>query len=166
MTAPDNVTFIKAANTLKRRAERGRGATIEDMLQAADRVLTSHSEAGREKLRAAIADALAAIDRWREGGRRTALVATLAAIVRESESQGEVLGLRMLVEVSARLAAFMSLFEKCDGNARDEKVALAIVHHLDAMIIAIDGNPKEVVDERSRNLLRNLELTRRTIKLR
>ena len=49
MTAPTDAVFIKFPNTLKHRAERGRGVTIEDMLQAADQVLESTPRVGAIK---------------------------------------------------------------------------------------------------------------------
>ena len=165
MSAPEKTTFIRIANTLKRRAHRGRGATIEDMRQAAEQVLANHSASGRERLLATIADARAAIDRWSAGGNRTALGATLNALTGDAQSQGQILGIRLLIEVADRLAAFVSLLSNSAAGAADAKVATAIALHLDAMIVAVDGNQKAAIDKAGNTLLRNLQLTQRTIKV-
>lgn len=163
MSTAEKVTFVSIANTLKRRARRGRGATIEDMQQAADKVMASHSAAGREQLLATIADARTAIDQWTVGGDRTVLVATLNALTGHAQSQGYVLGNRLLIEVAGRLAAFVSLLANAAHSAPDAKVATSIALHLDAMIVAVDRSQQATIDEEGNTLLRNLKLTQRTI---
>jgi hypothetical protein len=162
MTAPTDAVFIKFPNTLKHRAERGRGVTIEDMLQAADQVLESHTKSGRDQMLAAIFDARATVANWKIGSHREALISKLHAMAHEAESQGRVLGNPLLTEVGTRLAAFVSLL--AEGRAApDAKATIAIALHLDAMVVALDRR-QDAVDEVGRTLLDNLELTRHTIK--
>lgn len=161
MTAADAV-FVKVPNTLKRRAEQGRGVALEDMVKAADQVLETHTKTGRDHMLAAILNARAAVADWRSGGDREDLIAQLRVMAKEAESQGRILGSPLLTEVSTRLGTFVSLFEKC-GPAPDPKATIAIALHLDAMVVALDRRRDEV-DEPGRTLLANLELTQRTIK--
>jgi hypothetical protein len=155
--------FVKPANTLKRRAERGRGVAIEEMMQAADQVLEAHTTSGREQLLAVIADTRAAIVEWQNGGERAAVVAKLHAMASEGESQGHVLGNPLLTEVSTRLGGFVSLLAKASHDAKDAKAAMATALHLDAMIVALDRKC-DAIDDEGQTLLSNLELTQRTIR--
>jgi hypothetical protein len=157
------VQFIKVNNTLKRRAERAPGLTLEAMIEAADHVLQTHSAQGRDALLVAIADARAAIAAWRSGGARETLVATLAALAGEGEAQGRVLGNPLLSEVSTRLSAFVSLFAEAAHVLPDGKIATALSVHLDAMIVALDAKAV-VIDDTGQTLISNLELTQRTVK--
>ena len=163
MTSSEKNTFVKPANTLKRRAARGRGIAIEEMVQAADQVLEAHTTSGREELLAAIAEARTAIAEWEAGGGHAIVVDRLRAMANEGESQGHVLGNLLLSEVSARLSAFVSLLAKASPEARDGKAATATALHLDAMIVALDRRP-DAIDEEGQSLLSNLELTQRTIR--
>jgi predicted signal transduction protein with EAL and GGDEF domain len=163
MSSSEKAVFVKPANTLRRRAERGRGVAIEEMMQAADQVLEAHTASGRDELLAAIAEARAAIVDWRRGGDRATLVAKLGAMASEGESQGHVLGNPLLTEVSTRLGAFVSLLAKAVHEATDAKAATATALHLDAMIVALERK-KDGIDEEGQTLLSNLELTQRTIR--
>jgi hypothetical protein len=163
MSSSEKVVYVKPANTLRRRAERGRGIALEEMMQAADQVLDAHSSSGREELLAAIAEARAAIGEWQRGGDRATLATKLSAMASEGESQGHVLGNPLLTEVSARLGAFVSLLAKASHEAKDAKAIMATTLHLDAMVVALDRK-QDGIDEEGQTLLSNLELTQRTIR--
>ena len=163
MSSSEKAIFVKPANTLKRRAERGRGVAIEEMMQAADQVLEAHTTSGREQLLAVIADTRAAIVEWQNGGERATVVVKLQALASEGESQGHVLGNPLLTEVSTRLGGFVSLLAKASHDTKDAKVAMATALHLDAMIVALDRK-SDAIDDEGQTLLSNLELTQRTIR--
>lgn len=156
--------FMNVANTLKRRAQRGRGVTIEEMQQAAGQVLESHTTKLRDVMLAAIADSREMINQWRAGGDHKALVAKLVVMAAEAQDQGRIYGNRLLTEVGTRLGAFMNLLSSATDHAPNAKATIAIQLHLDAMIVALDRPQHDKIDEAGQVLLSNLELTQRTIK--
>ena len=157
--------IMNVANTLKRRAQRGKGVTIEEMQRVAGEVLESHSTKLRDTMMAAIADSREMINHWRAGGDHKALVEKLTVMADEAQDQGRIYGNRLLAEVGARLSAFMSLLARAAKDAApNAKAAIAIQLHLDAMMVAIDRPQHDKIDEAGQVLLSNLELTQRTIK--
>ena len=156
--------FMKVANTLKRRAGRGRGASVEEMQQAAGQVMADHTTKLRDDVLAAIADSREMLAHWKAGGKVGALVAKLTVMATEAEDQGRIYGNLLLTEVGARLSTFMALFSKAASTGKPSvKATIAIGLHLDAMIVAIDQGGRDKIDESGENLLKNLELTQRTI---
>jgi hypothetical protein len=164
VTASNQPTFIKVTNTLKRRAARGHGVSIEEMKNAADQVMADHTAMLREATLRAIAESREAIAAWKAGGDNAELVKKLASMALEAEDQGNVLGNPLLREVGTRLNTFMTLFAKLPATSTPNKKAImAIELHLDAMLVAIEKGPHDAVEEASMVLLSNLELTQRTI---
>lgn len=164
MTLPSQPVFIKVANTLKRRAQRGHGVSIEDMKNAADQVLADHTAMLRDATLNAIAESREAIAAWKAGGDNADLVQKLASMALEAEDQGNVLGNPLLTEVGKRLGAFMTLFSNLPATSKaNTKAIIAIELHLDAMLVAIEKGPHETVEESAHVLLSNLELTQRTV---
>lgn len=156
--------FMKVANTLKRRAGRGRGTSIEDMREAAGQVMADHTTKLREDMLAAIADSREMLAQWKAGGEVGALIAKLTVMASEAEDQGRIYGNQLLTEVGTRLSTFMGLFSKAASASKPSaKATIAIGLHLDAMIVAIDQGPRDKIDESAQHLLKNLELTQRTI---
>src|SRR5262245_32769642 len=123
---------MNAANTLKRRAQRGRGFTIEEMQQAAGQVLEEHTTKLRDTMLAAIADSREMIKQWRAGGDYKALVEKLVVMAAEAEGQGRIYGNRLLTEVGTRLGKFMSMLANA-STTPSAKSTTAIELHLDAM---------------------------------
>jgi hypothetical protein len=164
VTAPGQPTFIKVANTLKRRAQRGHGVSIEEMKNAADQVLADHTAMLRDATLDAITASREAIATWKAGGDNADLVLKLASMALEAEDQGNVLGNPLLKEVGTRLGAFMTLFSKFPAASKpNTKAIMAIELHLDAMLVAIERGPHETLEDSALVLLSNLELTQRTI---
>ena len=157
--------IMNVANTLKRRAQRGKGITIEEMQRVAGEVLESHTTKLRDTMMAAIADSREMIKQWRAGGDQKALVEKLAVMADEAQDQGRIYGNRLLTEVGARLETFMSLLASAAKTAApNAKATIAIQLHLDAMMVAIDRPQHDKIDEAGQVLLSNLELMQRTIK--
>jgi hypothetical protein len=164
VTTPGQPVFIKVANTLRRRAQRGHGISIEEMKNAADQVLADHSAMLRDATLNAITESREAIAAWRAGGDNADLVQKLASMALEAEDQGNVLGNPLLAEVGKRLGAFMTLFSNLPlASKANTKAILAIELHLDAMLVAIERGPHETIEDSALILLSNLELTQRTI---
>ena len=164
MTASDQPVFIKVMNTLKRRAQRGRGTSIKEMCAAADRVLSDHTADSRDATLGAIAESRQAIAAWKVGGNNEILVQNLAKMAREAEDQGNVLGNPLLTQVGTRLGTFVRLFSRMPPLAAPNRNAVAAIElHLDAMLVAIDKGPHDMNEDSALELLRDLELTQRTI---
>lgn len=164
MTASGQPTFIKVINTLKRRAQRGRGASIEEMCAAANQVLSDHTAGLRTATLSAIAESRQAIAAWKVGGDNAILVKNLATMALEAEDQGNVLGNPLLVQVGTRLGTFITLFSKLPPqSAPNRKAIIAIELHLDAMLVAIDKGSHDTIEDSALVLLSDLELTQRTI---
>lgn len=155
--------LVNAANTLKRRAERGRGITIAELQQAAGQVLKSHTTKLRDTMLAAVSDSREMIKQWRAGDDYKALVQKLVVMSGEAEDQGRIYGNRLLTEVGLRLGTFMSLLQNASATP-SAKSTTAIELHLDAMMVALDRPAHDKIDEVGQVLLSNLELTQRTIK--
>lgn len=157
-------TFIKVTNTLKRRAQRGVGVSIEEMKNAADQVMADHTAMLRDATLNAISESREAIVAWKAGGDNAGLVRKLKSMALEAEDQGNVLGNPLLTQVGGRLNAFMTLFSKLPSQSTPNKKAIiAIELHLDAMLVAIEKGPHDAIDDSSLVLLSNLELTQRTL---
>ena len=164
MTASGRPVFIKVMNTLKRRAQRGRGASIEEMCAAANQVLSDHTADSRDATLGAIAESRQAIAAWKVGGNNAILVQNLARMAREAEDQGNVLGNPLLAQVGTRLNTFVTLFSRLPPEAApNRKAIMAIELHLDAMLVAIDKGQHDTIEDSALVLLSDLELTRRTI---
>jgi hypothetical protein len=164
MTASGQPVFIKVMNTLKRRALRGRGASIEEMCAAADQVLSDHTAGSRNTTLDAIAESRQAIAAWKVGGNNAILVQNLATMAREAEDQGNVLGNPLLAQVGTRLSTFITLFSRLPPqSAPNRKAIVAIELHLDAMLVAIDKGQHYEIEDAALVLLSDLELTQRTI---
>lgn len=152
-------------NTLKRRAQRGKGVTIEEMQRVAGEVLETHTNKLRDTMLAAIADSREMITQWRAGGDCKALVEKLVVMAEEAQDQGRIYGNCLLTEVGVRLGQFMSLLAAAAGSSGpNPKAAIAIQLHLDAMIVALDSAQPDKIDEKGQVLLSNLELTQKTVK--
>jgi hypothetical protein len=166
MTSPTQAIFMHIHNTLKRRTQRGRGLTLEEMQQAAGEVLEGHTTSLSDQLLIDIADSRKTIDEWTPGQNCAALVSKLSQMASKSEEQGRVFGNRLLTEVGVRLSQFMAhLSNAASASAPSRKAMIAIKLHLDAMIVALDGRGKrDAIDEAGKILLSNLELTHQTIK--
>lgn len=157
------VVFVNIHNTLKRRAERAPGISVEEMLRAANEVIETHRTNGQQRLRDAVVEARTALDRANMADGRGALAQKLTKLAAETEEHGRILGNALLAEIGVRLAGFLALLAKATGGLQPKSVA-ALGLHLDAMIVALDGPQMNDVDEAGWTLLRNLELTRSTIK--
>lgn len=156
--------FIKVQNTLKRRAQRGRGLTVEQMQKAAGEVVEGHKTKLRDELLAAIAGSRAVIDEWRAGQDLANLVTELFSMAAEAEEHGAIFGNRLLSEVGAKLRMLMSRFSSAAASTPSDKALTSIRLHLDAMNVALDRPQADAIDEAGQRLLNNLELTHRTIK--
>lgn len=157
------VVFVNIHNTLKRRAERAPGISVEEMLRAANEVIEAHRANGQQRLRDAVLEARTAINQANMAVDRGALMQKLTKLAAETEEHGRILGNALLAEIGVRLAGFLALLVKAVDGAQSKAVA-ALGLHLDAMIVALDGPQMNDVDEAGWTLLRNLELTRSTIK--
>ena len=161
MTKP---TFITVANTLKRRACRGPGLSVEDMQRTAGEVIEEQNNRLREEMQGAIADSREMVQRWKAGGEVGALVAKLNEMAGAAQDQGRTFGNPLLTEVGTKLGVFMALFSQAASSAKPSaKATIAIGLHLDAMVAAINQGQSDRIDDAGRVLLQNLELTQRTL---
>ena len=164
MSSNPQAVFIKVANTLKRRAARGKGMSVDQLQEVAARVMTDHAATLREAMLGSIAESRDIIARWKAGGDHAALAGKLAAMATQAEDQGTVFGNPLLHEVGKRLASFVALFAKSGSAANPSaKAIIALELHLDAMLVAIEQGQHDTIADSGQTLLRNLELTQRTI---
>ena len=164
MKTPQQPVFITAMNTLKRRAQRGPGMSIEEMQQAADQILLEHAAKIREDTLSLIVETKETITAWKNGTDNTILIQKLTVMAQAAEDQGTVIGNPLLTEVGKRLNAFTFLFAKSMAHSvPNQKAIVAIELHLDAMMVAIDPRQSASIEDSGLVLLQNLELTQRTV---